>query len=244
MDYNFDPARGAPNQNTQNDSPSLPSFSALVASVKPAPRRGTTTPTPSPASQQSAPLTLSRITLPPVLLSSPVRPHFWAAFCVPSQYQNPHPILLELSFAGAPTPFLLPDTGPTALPPRIARRVRASLLAARIDAAHCGGMYVDLNLVAVETLPRMSQAEFTFLVGELAPTAYTAPATREETCDVRAWRMTCPHCAAQMFGGPKDGAWNAQYVRHLSEGWCTGQPGYVPWKGGSAVQGGAPLGGV
>lgn len=243
MEYNFDTNTGVPRQNTVANTPTLPSFATLEASVESAHRPGTTTPKPSLIwpGPQSLPINLSPIVLPSLLLTSSVRPHFYAALCTPKQHNNHLPIFLELTFAGAPTPFLIPAAGARALPPRLEKRVRASLLAARLD-TDCGDVYVDLNHIALETLPRMSQTEFAFLLRELAPGAYAHAAAEspEWQCDVREWLMTCPHCAERMLGQPADGAWNASYVRHLSEGWCTGQKGYVQWTGGSAVQGGMP----
>ena len=228
-------------QNTRRITPTLPSFAALDASVETR-RPETATPKPQPLHNDlpllPPNLPLLPVTLPPVLISPPGRPLFYAVVCPPETHITPRPIALEFTFPGPPTHFFIPVTGIQLLPAREASRVCASLIPSHAD-TDSAGVWVDLNCVAIETLPKMTQAEFMFLLRQLAPHAQARKAWQEYA--PREWRMTCPYCRDQIMGWPSDTTWSAEYTRHLMEGWCTGSKGYMRFMGGAAVEGGQAI---
>ncbi len=230
-------------QNTYRNTSTLPPFTALDASDEMR-RPETTTPKLLPPQNnlqlplQPPNLPLLPVTLPPVILTIPDRPLFYASLCPPEQHLTPRPIALEFTFQGLATPFFIPVTGIESLPHLQARRAYASLIPAHAD-TDSAGVWLDLNCVAIETLPKMSQDEFTYLLRQLSPHVQAYKAWQEYA--PREWRMTCPYCRDQIIGRPSDAKWSAEYTRHLTDGWCTGSEGYMRFMKGAVVEGGESI---
>ena len=155
---------------------------------------------------------------------SPEHLHFWAALFEEPRHPIPY-IQIRLRFNGPERLYLYYPTDPLSVDPEISR-LHASIRAQWIlhttygvsvapPAPNDDSAYVNLNYLAIDTLPTMSQTEFGFLLQALVPDPETPMAYW-----VSEWTVTCPYCKTEVVGFSSDRAWNDCLNSHIDEDGC------------------------